>query len=52
MDWDGVKDVLTAIGWLVCIVVIILLVCGLFIGVKYLYAWIAEQLGIPYVWVL
>lgn len=52
MDMEQLKGVLTTIGWILLAIIGIVALFGLFIGMKWLYAWIAEQLGIPYVWVL
>lgn len=52
MNWDGVKDALSVFGWVLMIVFAAIFFICIIIGMKYLCAYIAEQLGIPYVWVL
>lgn len=48
----NVKDTLVTLGWIAVMIFGILAIFGVFIGIKILYAWIAEQFGIPYIWVL
>lgn len=48
----NIKDLLETLGWIAVMILGILVLFGIFIGIKILYAWIAEQFGIPYIWVL
>lgn len=50
--YERLKEILSTIGWILLVVLAVVVFFGLLIVVIYLCAWIAEQLGIPYVWVL
>lgn len=47
-----IKDILTTIGWIFLMITAIVAIFAVFIGMKFLFAWIAEQLNIPYIWVI
>ena len=52
MDKDTLKEYLSLVGWILLAILTVIALFGLIIGIKWLYAWIAEQLGIPYIWII
>ena len=49
---ERIKDALICAGYIMLTIVGIIAIFGLYVGLKILYHWIAEQFGIPTVWVL